>query len=178
MATRHRKTRKYRGSRTHGWGQVAQHRASGHKGGLGVSGQLKHHFSSMLKENPDHFGHDSTHTPRSNDAKRWVNVRDLDDLFTRIGRESAGGSKIINLTTDGYKLLGGGSVSGAYRIIVKQFTNSAEEKVREAGGQVLSDGSTDDASGEAKDADGGASPEGSANDAPKETDGEVQNRNG
>ena len=63
MATRYRKTRKLRGSRTHGWGQVAQHRASGHKGGLGNAGLLKHHFSSMLKYDPDHFGHDSTHPP-------------------------------------------------------------------------------------------------------------------
>ncbi len=46
MATRFRKTRKFRGSRNHGWGQVGQHRASGHKGGLGQSGMLKHHFSS------------------------------------------------------------------------------------------------------------------------------------
>ena len=38
MATRLRKTRKFRGSRNHGWGQVGQHRASGYKGGLGQSG--------------------------------------------------------------------------------------------------------------------------------------------
>ena len=61
MATRNRKVRKLRGSRTYGWGQVAQHRASGHKGGLGKSGMLKHHFSTMLKDFPDHFGHDSSH---------------------------------------------------------------------------------------------------------------------
>ena len=35
MPTRLRKTRKLRGGRHMGWGQVAQHRASGHKGGLG-----------------------------------------------------------------------------------------------------------------------------------------------
>ena len=44
MATRLRKTRKYRGSRNHGWGQIGQHRASGHKGGLGQSGLMKHHL--------------------------------------------------------------------------------------------------------------------------------------
>ena len=83
MATRNRKVRKYRGSRTYGWGQVAQHRASGHKGGLGQSGMLKHHFSTMLKDFPDHFGHDSTHPPHPNISKKWTSVRDLDDLLDR-----------------------------------------------------------------------------------------------
>ena len=44
MPTRLRKTRKLRGGRHMGWGQVGQHRARGHKGGLGQSGMLKHHF--------------------------------------------------------------------------------------------------------------------------------------
>ena len=87
MTTRLRKTRKLRGSRTHGWGQVAQHRASGHKGGLGISGQLKHHFSSMLKYDPDHFGHDSTHPPHPTITKKWASVRDLDDLFEKFGKK-------------------------------------------------------------------------------------------
>ena len=69
MATRLRKTRKYRGSRNHGWGQIGQHRASGHKGGLGQSGLLKHHFSSMLKDDPDHFGHNSNNPPQRNIIK-------------------------------------------------------------------------------------------------------------
>ena len=38
-----------------GWGQVGQHRASGHKGGLGRSGHLKHLWSTVIKEDPDHF---------------------------------------------------------------------------------------------------------------------------
>ena len=42
MATRLRKTRKLRGGRHMGWGQVGQHRSFGHKGGLGRSGHLKH----------------------------------------------------------------------------------------------------------------------------------------
>ena len=139
MATRNRKTRKFRGSRTHGWGQVGQHRASGHKGGVGISGQLKHHFSSMLKENPDHFGHDSTHTPRANIIKKWTSVRDLDDLFTKFGTKD-GEKKVIDLTGNGYdKILGGGKISNAYAIKVKQFTASAEEKVKQAGGEVLAE---------------------------------------
>ncbi len=138
MATRLRKTRKNRGSRYCGWGQVAQHRASGHKGGLGVSGQLKHHYSSMLKENPDHFGHGSTHPPHPNITKKWASVRDLDDLFTSFGQQE-GDKKIIDLAGNKIeKLLGGGNTSNAYIVKVNRFTASAKEKVKQAGGEVLS----------------------------------------
>jgi large subunit ribosomal protein L15 len=137
MATRFRKTRKLRGSRTHGWGQVAQHRASGHKGGLGISGQLKHHFSSMLKYDPDHFGHDSTHPPHPNVTKKWASVRDLDDLFEKFGNKD-GEKNVIDLISKGYdKLLGGGKITNAYTVKIRQFTASAEEKVKKAGGEVL-----------------------------------------
>jgi large subunit ribosomal protein L15 len=137
MATRLRKTRKYRGSRNHGWGQVGQHRASGHKGGLGESGHLKHHFSSMLKYDPDHFGHDSSHPPHPNITKKWASVRDLDDLFAKFGQKD-GEKKVIDLSSKGYdKLLGGGKITNAYTIKVQQFTASAEQKVKEAGGEVL-----------------------------------------
>ena len=137
MATRFRKTRKLRGSRTHGWGQVAQHRASGHKGGVGISGQLKHHFSSMLKYDPDHFGHDSTHPPHPNVTKKWASVRDLDDLFEKFGNKD-GEKNVIDLISKGYdKLLGGGKITNAYTVKIRQFTASAEEKVKKAGGEVL-----------------------------------------
>jgi len=137
MATRHRKVRKLRGSRTHGWGQVAQHRASGHKGGLGKSGMLKHHFSTMLKDFPDHFGHDSSHPPHPNITKKWTSVRDLDDLFVKSGKEDAG-KKILDLVSLGYdKLLGGGKVKNAYTVKVNQLTASAQEKIKQAGGEVL-----------------------------------------
>ena len=137
MASRLRKTRKHRGSRNHGWGQVGQHRASGHKGGLGSAGLLKHHFSTMLKEDPDHFGHDSTHPPHPNIIKKWTSVRDLDDIFAKSGKKE-GEKNILDLTTLGYaKLLGGGQVKNAYVIKIKQSTASAQEKVKKAGGEVL-----------------------------------------
>jgi len=139
MPTRYRKTRKLRGSRTHGWGQVAQHRASGHKGGVGIAGMLKHHFSSMLKYDPDHFGHDSTHPPHPNITKKWASVRDLDDLFRKFGQKE-GEKKVIDLNTKGYqKLLGGGKLGNAYTVKVKQSTKSAQDKVKQAGGEVLID---------------------------------------
>jgi large subunit ribosomal protein L15 len=139
MATRLRKTRRLRGGRHMGWGQVGQHRASGHKGGLGIAGLHKYHFSTLLKEKPDHFGHDSTHPPHPIITRKWASVRDLDDLFSKFGKEE-GGKKIIDLITAGYdKLLGGGKLSNVYTVKVPRFTATAEEKIKSVGGEVLAD---------------------------------------
>jgi len=137
MPTRFRKIRKLRGSRNHGWGQVGQHRASGHKGGLGQSGMLKHHFSSMLKYDPKHFGHDSTHPPHPNIIKKWASVRDLDDLFAKFGAKEKN-KNVLDLSALKYdKLLGGGQIKNAYTVKVKQYTASAEEKIKKAGGEII-----------------------------------------
>ena len=138
MATRLRKTRKLRGGRHMGWGQVAQHRSFGHKGGLGRSGHLKHLWSTVIKEDQDHFGHESTHRPLSVSiiTKKWVNVRDLDDLFAKAGK-SESSKNILDLTSlEIDKLLGGGKVTNAYTIKVKYASISAQEKVKQSGGEV------------------------------------------
>ena len=137
MATRLRKTRRLRGGRHMGWGQVGQHRASGHKGGLGVTGFQKHHYSSLLKDEPDHYGHESTSPPHPNITRKWASVRDLDDLFNKFGKEE-GGKKIVDLESAGYdKLLGGGNISNAYSVKIENFTASAEEKIKSVGGEIV-----------------------------------------
>ena len=137
MATRLRKTRRLRGGRHMGWGQVGQHRASGHKGGLGVTGFQKHHYSSLLKDEPDHYGHESSSPPHPNITRKWASVRDLDDLFTKFGKEE-GGKKIVDLESAGYdKLLGGGNISNAYSVKIENFTASAEEKLKAVGGEIV-----------------------------------------
>jgi large subunit ribosomal protein L15 len=136
MPTRFRKIRKYRGGRHCGWGQIGQHRSSGHKGGLGQSGLHKHHFIRMLMTDPKHFGHDSTHPPHPNLVRKWTSVRDLDDIYAKFGKQE-GGKKLIDLTELGYeKLLGGGQTTNAYVVKVEKFSASAEEKVKQSGGEV------------------------------------------
>ena len=121
-----------------GWGQVGQHRSFGHKGGLGRSGHLKHLWSTVIKEDQDHFGHESTHRPISVSiiTKKWVNVRDLDDLFAKAGK-SENSKNILDLTSlEIEKLLGGGQVNNAYTVLVKQASASAQEKIKQSGGEV------------------------------------------
>ena len=121
-----------------GWGQVGQHRSFGHKGGLGRSGHLKHLWSTVIKEDQDHFGHESTHRPASVSVitKKWVNVRDLDDLFAKVGK-SENSKNILDLTSlEIDKLLGGVKITNAYTIKVKYASVSAQEKIKQAGGEV------------------------------------------
>ena len=150
MATRLRKTRRLRGGRHMGWGQVGQHRASGHKGGLGVTGFQKHHYSSLLKDEPDHYGHESTSPPHPNITKKWASVRDLDDLFAKFGKDE-GGKKVVDLESAGYeKLLGGGKISNAYSVKVENFTASAEEKLKAVGGEIIQDATEEKSTTEEK----------------------------
>src|SRR5439155_23476524 len=78
MPTRLRKVRRLRGSRTHGYGQIGQHRHSGKQGGHGNAGLHKHKWSWMIKYEPDHFGRDDFVPPGYPKVERWMNVGDLD----------------------------------------------------------------------------------------------------
>lgn len=128
MPTRARKSRKYRGSRTHGYGQIGQHRHSGSRGGHGNAGLHKHKWSWLIKNDPDHFGRDPFRPPGYVKPKNWANVGDLDTLSS---------GKSVDLTSMGIqKLLGSGTVSGAYAVRVDYFTKRAQAKIEAAGGKI------------------------------------------
>ena len=129
MPTRLRKARRYRGGRTHGYGQVGQHRHSGKSGGHGNAGLHKHKWSWMLKYDPDHFGRDPFRPPGYIKPETWANVGDLDEL--------AKGSRVLDLSSMGIqKLLGSGVVAGSYEVTVQSFTKKAQAKIEAAGGKV------------------------------------------
>ena len=131
MATRLRKVRRLRGSRTHGWGQVGQHRRTGAKGGSGMAGLHKHKWSYLVKYAPDHFGRNRFRPPNSQKVKRWANVEDLGSF----PRSSEGN---IDLGSMGYqKLLGNGKPPGAFTVRVPIATPAAIEKIKAAGGSVI-----------------------------------------
>jgi large subunit ribosomal protein L15 len=139
MATRKRKIRKLRGSRTVGWGQVGQHRKSGMKGGVGKAGLHKHKWSWTVVYAPDYFGKNgfyslSTHRK----SKKWINVGELELLYERLQEKKAvNGMPLLDLTSMGYdKLLGKGKVSKAFSIVVGKFTSKAKESIESAGGKI------------------------------------------
>jgi large subunit ribosomal protein L15 len=137
MATRLRKSRRQRGTRFCGWGQIGQHRASGSRGGVGNAGKHKHFFMRTNKEEPDHFGHEQFHALRKSDVSRWVNFRDLNQLL-RYSKSGEDGKAVLDLGELGYeKLLGSGRVEAVFTIKVKRASKSAKDKITEAGGEVL-----------------------------------------
>ena len=137
MATRLRKSRRQRGTRFCGWGQIGQHRASGSRGGVGNAGKHKHFYIRTVKEEPEHFGHEQFHALRKSDVTRWVNLKDLNQLM-RYSKSSEDGKVILDLNELGYeKLLGAGRVDAVVSVKVKKASKSAKEKIAEAGGEVL-----------------------------------------
>jgi large subunit ribosomal protein L15 len=139
MATRFRKSRRYRGSRYCGWGQIGQHRQSGSRGGVGNAGKHKHLWIRTVIEEPDHFGHDSVKTHNRNVVSRWLNVRDLDALIPEDeSKKNSKGLYILDLNSLGYdKLLGGGQLNGKFEVRINRISDKAREKVEQSGGEVV-----------------------------------------
>jgi large subunit ribosomal protein L15 len=128
LPTRFKKSRKYRGSRTHGYGQIGQHRHSGSRGGHGNAGLHKHKWSWLIKNDPDHFGRDHFRPPGHAKPTTWTNVGDLDTLAK---------GKFVDLTSMGFqKLLGSGRVRKPYEVKVSFFTKRAQAKIEAAGGKI------------------------------------------
>jgi len=137
MPTRVRKVRRLRGSRTHGYGQIGQHRHSGKQGGHGNAGLHKHKWSWLNIHDPDHFGRDPFRPPSYHRVSKWANVGELSS-FAEAG--DGKGPVSIDLVSKGIeKLLGGGEVKGAFHVKVSSYTERAKKKLEEAGGKILTE---------------------------------------
>jgi len=125
-----RKTKKFRGSMTHGRGKKAG-RGAGLRGGKGNAGLLKHRHMYMTKNMPDHFGrHGFKRPPSVIDKDKIINIGQIEELFP--------GKKEVNLTKEGFdKLLGGGNLNTKIKITVNSASAKAVEKVKEKGGEVI-----------------------------------------
>lgn len=137
-----RKIRKKRGSRTQGYGRVGQHRKSGSKG-LRKAGRHKAGWSYVLRYEPDYFGKKGFVSPKS--LKRNVNainVGKLSEVAEKFSTKGENDKLIIDLGSLGYtKLLGAGKVTKPLIVKVASCSKSAAEKIKEAGGQILTEAS-------------------------------------
>jgi len=136
------RTRKFRGSRTHGRGKKAG-RGAGLRGGRGNAGLHKHKVMHMLKFMPDHFGRHGFKRPQEMaSAKITMNVGDVTenlDKFVADGfAQKKGDRTIVDLTKMGVdKLLGFGQAGGKYEIVVAESSEKAKQKVEGAGGAIV-----------------------------------------
>ncbi|MEM1654936.1 MAG: uL15 family ribosomal protein [Nitrososphaerota archaeon] len=141
MGTRHRKSRKRRGSRTCGWGQIGQHRKSGSRGGHGHAGMHKHKWTWVLKYDPDYFGKHGFYRPNKREIKA-MNLTQLSTLVENLERRGElklmNGVPVIDLSALGVgKLVGGGRVDRRLMVVVDSWTEKAEKAIREAGGKLV-----------------------------------------
>jgi len=130
-----RKIRKFRGSRTQGYGRIGQHRDSGSKGARKV-GRHKHLWSWVVTHAPDYFGKNGFTSPQSlHRLENPINLKKLDEL----ARTIQGEKPQINLTALGYsKLLGTGKITKPLSIQIASYSKSAAAKIKEAGGEIIS----------------------------------------
>lgn len=135
-----RKIRKKRGSRTQGYGRVGQHRKSGSKGMRKV-GRHKHGWSYVIKYEPEYFGRKGFTSPKSlKQEVKVINVGELDEMAEKIPAKKEEGKIFVDLESLGYtKLLGTGRVTKPLVVKVSSCSKSAAEKIKEAGGQVLTE---------------------------------------
>lgn len=141
MPHRLRKVRKQRGSRTHGWGQVGQHRGIGMRGGHGKAGRKKHKWTYVVKHDPNYFGKHGFQRSWAN-RPTTMNVGELDsqieELVAREVMRKEDAAYLIDLEELGIgKLLGAGRVMKPLRVIVRSWSAAAARKIEAAGGQIL-----------------------------------------
>lgn len=124
------KTKKYRGSRTHGRGKKAG-RGAGLKGGRGNAGLHKHKYIHMIKYMPDHFGRRGFKRPQKLiKEEKTINVGLLEEKFPD--------AKEVDLEKEGFdKLLGSGIVNKPFIVKVPKASKKAIEKIESKGGKVI-----------------------------------------
>ena len=125
-----------RGSRTHGYGRIGQHRDAGSKGQRKV-GRHKHLWSYVTTYEPDYFGKHGFTSPQSLKRKeKVINITKLEEIA--VSTQTEKGKTNVDLTSLGYtKLLGTGKITKPLTVTVPACSKTAEEKIKKAGGQVL-----------------------------------------
>jgi len=129
-----RKIRKFRGSRTVGYGRIGQHRDSGSKGHRKV-GRHKHLWSYVVTSEPHYFGKNGFTSVQSiHRHVNAINLRKVEEIAQTMQQDKPQ----IDLTALGYtKLLGTGKVTKPLTITVPSYSKSAAEKIKNAGGEIL-----------------------------------------
>jgi len=136
-----RKVRKKRGSRTHGYGQIGQHR----KGPRGrrKAGRHKEGWTYVIKHEPDYFGKRGFISQKAIGGEiNVINVGELEELADKLAVEKRlerkGKKAFLDLDKLGYdKLLGMGKIAKPILVRVASHSEAAAKKIEEAGGQIL-----------------------------------------
>ncbi|MBU0977801.1 MAG: uL15 family ribosomal protein [Nanoarchaeota archaeon] len=125
MNKKRRKKTRFRGTHTHGRGFKKKARGSGHRGGVGRAGTGKRadHKKDLIKYP---FGKDKVLRKKLVKKLKTINLRQIQEDFD-IGKE---------IILNGYKVLSVGEVKKKLHITASAFSQSAIDKVKNAGGDI------------------------------------------
>jgi large subunit ribosomal protein L15 len=124
---------------THGGGARKKRKGSGHRGGKGMSGSGKRADQKktlVIKlYGNKYFGKQGiTSRGTKRDIRQRINLQQIEINLEKYGKK-VGDKWEINLKD--YKILGTGEVKSKLIITAKEASNSAIEKVKEKGGEIL-----------------------------------------
>lgn len=142
-ANKRKKNDRQRGSKTHGWGAKKKHRGKGHQGGAGMAGTGKRSDAkkpSIWKER--YFGKFGFTSKTPKVKINAVNIRYIEQHMEKFVSEGLAKKEqdtySIELKQIGCnKLLGDGQASLKLRIIAPYASKAAVEKIKGAGGEVI-----------------------------------------
>ncbi|KAF5086758.1 uL15m family ribosomal protein [Methanobacterium aggregans] len=143
MIRKTRKIRKLRGSRTVAGGCSKKRRGAGNRGGKGMAGGHKHHWTWMVINDPKHFGkYGFKRPPKSIFQFSPVNLSYLDEKSEELVKKGLATEEndkiVIDVTELGYnKVLGKGKLSKPLTIKSPLFSQTATKKIEEAGGEAV-----------------------------------------
>ena len=124
---------------SHGWGARKKHKKSGHRGGTGMAGTGKRGDTKITLITKlyghEYFGKRGiTSRKTKRDTRQRVNLKQISKNLEKYGKKSAKGWE-INL--EKYKILGEGEVKEKLIITALEASESAMQKVKKAGGEII-----------------------------------------
>jgi len=137
------KSKRQRGSRTHGGGSQKNRRGAGHRGGRGAAGRDKHEHHNHPPLGKYGFDRPEAVT----DDVATVELRELDEdapllAADGLAEETEAGyridaRKLVDEPVDRVKVLGGGQVRRELTVVADAFSESARERLAAAGGEAV-----------------------------------------
>lgn len=135
-----KKTGKFRGRSSHGWGARKKHKGgSGYRGGFGMAGtgKMAGQKKMLLQKlyGDTYFGKQGVTSRGTRRRKeKIINVAEIELKIEKLKKEFGNKEGIIIL--EGYKILGDGEIKIKVHIQAKSASKSAVEKIKKAGGKI------------------------------------------
>jgi len=148
MSRKRKKSKKKRGSRTHGYGAARKHRGAGSRGGRGRAGRgkkAKHKKLTALKEEKGKGQEKGFSRPQQKQkSATTMNLMDIDqqleELVEKGYAEKEGDRYLFDAKQAGVdKILGKGQLKHNVDIKADSFSSKAKDKLAEAGCKAITD---------------------------------------